>query len=748
MRSILLTFIFLFSTGLVFAQDDASYATKAAELQKEVWGTNVPEFKSTTVPAELSKESAIVLARSFSLQRTSSGRIKFMILATSATTHTVKIKTYHERVKINDKVALEAFSTIEYQKKLDKTVNLFIARFTKTNNTYIGAKIIKPDGKEIIVNTSEEVLLKNDTKDKQGKLAISGLEVGDILDYYICTNDVDETMAGDSFAENDNLFTLVDEYPVLYYSIDFQFNKKTQVRYISANGAPALKQSTDDAGDQLYSIELRNIPKYQNQLWTSTLRQYPYIEIGSSFTSPYASSYNSYSNNANDEKSQDPNLSRLDNLKIVFEKSFVEAEGFTDLEKKTREYFKSSKNYKTTPIDSACKILYDEWRFNAFCYYQGDELGDIDAVNYRTARSAFATMYIAMQLTDMNIDYDVLMVASRNSNSLENVFLKDDFSFMIRINKPKVLYMAFDDITTQFNEIPERFQGEKVVVLTPTRHNAHKYTFTESPDVLPVIPASQNMVEGQLQVSLMPDNMQKLKVERLVSETGALKHAEQKYLLPVQVIDNGLQALVNGDDLNKRLGENYKAKKMKADYAAAFQKQAQDINTRFTEEIKGEFDQEPEHVENCKIIDPALENTDPAFQYSASFVLNNLVKKAGDNYIVDAGKLTGTFYKLEDNDRKRDVDIYMPCARTFKYSINIAIPQGYNVKGAEEMDINKTNKTGSFISSAKVSGNMLAISITRTYNDNFEKTADWPLVVEMLDAASSFNNKKILFEKK
>jgi hypothetical protein len=90
----------------------------------------------------------------------------------------------------------------------------------------------------------------------------------------------------------------------------------------------------------------------------------------------------------------------------------------------------------------------------------------------------------------------------------------------------------------------------------------------------------------------------------------------------------------------------------------------------------------------------------------------------------------------------------MPCARTFKYSSNIAIPQGYNVKGAEEMDINKTNKTGSFISSAKVSGNMLAISITRTYNDNFEKTADWPLVVEMLDAASSFNNKKILFEKK
>jgi hypothetical protein len=741
MKAFLLSLFFLCTTAAVFAQDDMSYADKAAQLQKEIWGTIAPEFKSTTVPDKLSKESAVILARSYSLQRTSNGRLKFMIITAASTTHTVKLTTLHERVKINDKVALEGFSTLEYQKKLDKTVNLLITKFANTNNTYIGAKIIKPNGKEIIVNTGEEVMLKNETKDQRGKLAISGLEVGDILDYYISTSVVNETMDSDSFSNNDNLFILADKYPVLYYSLDFLFNKKTIVKYISANGAPKFDESTNDAGDQLLSLKLHNIPKYQNQLWTSSLRQYPYIEIGSQ----YASKFNNF---VMAEKTEDVNKSRFDVVKDSFEDNFKEEQGFDEMEKKARDYFKSNKAFKNAPTDSVCKILYDEWRFMAYCYYSGDELENLNDVNYRTVRSGLSAKLIAMQLTDMKINYDVLLVASRNSNSLDNVFVGSDFSYMIRVNDTKPLYMAFDDITGQFNTIPARFQGEKAVVLTPERHNARKYTFDESTDILPVIPSDQNKVEEHLQVSLLPGSMQKLKIDRQVSETGEMKHDDQKNLLPVQTVDEGIRSLVNGDDLNKRLSQNPKTRKMRDDYPAAFQKQADDISKKFKDEIKGKFDVEPEQVKDCKIIDPALENTDPAFKFRESFVLNNLVKKAGDNYIIDAGKLTGGFYKLEDNDRKRSVDIYMPCARSFVYTITIAIPQGYSATGIDEMKAKKANKTGSFSSTATVNGNLLTILVNRVYNNNFEKTADWPLVTELIDAASNFNTKKILLEKK
>jgi len=52
---------------------------------------------------------------------------------------------------------------------------------------------------------------------------------------------------------------LANEYPVLYYSLDFQFNKKTNVQYIYANGAPHFIESHNDAGDLLLSLKIKNL---------------------------------------------------------------------------------------------------------------------------------------------------------------------------------------------------------------------------------------------------------------------------------------------------------------------------------------------------------------------------------------------------------------------------------------------------------------------------------------------------------
>jgi hypothetical protein len=66
----------------------------------------------------------------------------------------------------------------------------------------------------------------------------------------------------------------------------------------------------------------------------------------------------------------------------------------------------------------------------------------------------------------------------------------------------------------------------------------------------------------------------------------------------------------------------------------------------------------------------------------------------------------------------------------------------------EELTTKKANKTGSFSASAAVNGNTLTITVTRDYASNFEKAKDWPLLVDILDAAANFNSQKILLEKK
>jgi len=741
MKQYLLLITFLGCSAVALAQsakEKQAYADEAAVLQKQIWDNQINEFKATTVPANLGKESAVVLARSFSLSRSSGGKFKFG-RGISFTTRTKKFSIFHERVKINDKSALENFSSLEYQKILNKTTTSGFAKFLDVNNTYVGAKVIKPSGKEQVVNTSEEVLTKNESKDKQGKLAIPDLQVGDILDYYTCKEDVADKDEGNSYKDNDNIIFLVDEYPVLYYGIDFQFNKKIKVKTIYANGAGHFETTSNEDGDQIYSLKLHNIPKYKSQLWTSAFRQYPYIEIGSSYNDDLDKII---------EKNNFYENPMFQAQKYVFQNNFKEFQyPFNELLTNLKDFYKDKKAFKNAPVDSIAKNIYAVWKFNTFCKYIGSA-GEDGGGSYKERRAASKvnTINMCMALSDQKIDHDIILVSSRFTNSLDNVFNYDDFDAFIRVNGDKPMYMCFDNMATHFNEIPARYQGEKVIVLHPRRRSSNNYEFTEGVEVLPVTKVEDNNITEQLNVSLADAGMQKLKIERHVAEKGALRD-DQLELLAVMDIDESLQHYANGDELSKRFKNFGDRKKIVSMIQAALDKEKGEQTKNFTAEIKGKYEQEPKDVSNCKILNTGVDISSPVFEYTETFTLDNLVKKAGNNYIIDAGKLTGGFLKLEEKNKTRDADVFMSAARGFKYTIVINIPQGYAPKGMEEMTQNKTNKTGSFVSSATLAGNKLTVSVNRTYAHHFEKAADWPLLVDVINTASDFDSKKILLEK-
>ncbi|MEP6610766.1 MAG: hypothetical protein ABJA76_02730 [Mucilaginibacter sp.] len=720
-------------------KDKRAYAEQATKIQTDVWGSPSAEFKVTTVPANLSKESAVVLARSFSLSRASTGKLKFG-RALGITTRTTKFSIFHERVKINDKTALDEFSTLQYQKKLDKTTSQLFAKFMDVNNTFIGAKVIKPAGKEIIVNTSEEVLTKNESKDQKGKLAIPDLQVGDVLDYYICKQDIADKDEGNMYKDNDNVLSLVDEYPVLYYSIDFQYNKKIKVRTVYANGAKPFEESHNAEGDLLLSLKLTNVPKYKGQLWTSGYRQYPYIEIGSAYDDP--------TDKIIEKNHFDGKTAMFQARKFNFEKSFVEREFFfATLVEKVKDAFKDKKSLKAASADSIAKVYYARWKFETFCHYLPNDLRDLPGMKYRAAASHVNVINACFVLNELKVDFDVLLVSSRNGNSLDNVFNEEDFDALIRINGSKPAYMCFDDVVTHYNEIPARFQGEKAIVLHPKRRNDHEYDFTETEDILPVTIAAQNSINEQLNVNLTGADLKKLKIDRTVKETGSLRHDDQKDLMLADEIDAGIMNAANGDAIEKRYKNYTGVKKLPQQVTDAFTKEHSDKDKYYTDEVKAKFGQEPQKVTNCKIINHGLSNANPVFEYTESFEMDNLVKKAGNNYIIDAGKLTGGFLKLDEKDKVRDKDVYMPSARSFSYIIAITIPAGYTVKGIEELTRNKANKTGTFSAGAVVKGNVVVITVTRVYSNNFEKAADWPLLKDLIETASDFDSAKLLLEK-
>jgi hypothetical protein len=643
-------------------------------------------------------------------------------------------------VKINDKAALEKYSTIEYNKKIDKSKSYGIGKIVNFQNTYIGIKITKPDGKEQIISPDEEVLIKNEAKNQQGKLAVPGLQTGDIIDYYISTASVTEDPAQIN-KDSDFFLYLADEYPILSYHLGFQYNKKTQLSYVSANGAPQFIKTTNADGDQILTLDFKNIPKYNDLLWTSPARQYPYIALHTMYESKYNNALMGVKNENKDKK-----LSNLDNdLVFMKENAYNEVYNpiYTRPQDYLKKYFDSKKALKAAPLDSSMSALYDAWRYSAFCFYNGKDF-DMDDKKYSTARSLSNAVDMSRMLADMEIDHELLIVGARNSNSLQNYLQGGDCDGLIKINGSKPLYMCFDDVVTHFNEIPAKYQGEEAISLKPARESAKKYTFKQGKAIIPVSSADENLLHEQVNVSLLPDN-QKVKIKRTVKQSGSMRHASQLNFLLFEDIDKAFTAKFKEDNIEKRL--SIYPKTVKNNYLAAFAEARTQAKVKFTNEIKVDYDQEPKLLSDYRVINSAVYSSKPVFEYTSSFVMDNYIKKAGNHYILEVGKLIGTDTKLTDEERNRKIDVYMPAARTIKYDINFTIPKGYKVSGIDELKIQKDNKAGSFTSTASVNNDVLTVSVNRVYKNNFEKVSNWPLLVDILDATHAFSTQKVLLEK-
>ncbi|HRF16642.1 MAG TPA: hypothetical protein PK977_00690, partial [Chitinophagaceae bacterium] len=79
--------------------------------------------------------------------------------------------------------------------------------------------------------------------------------------------------------------------------------------------------------------------------------------------------------------------------------------------------------------------------------------------------------------------------------------------------------------------------------------------------------------------------------------------------------------------------------------------------------------------------------------------------------------------------------------------ISFTIPDGYKAVGIQNLNMNIDNETGTFAVQASVEGNTLSILVKKLYKQVTVKKEDWPKLLEMLDAAFNFSQKKILLKK-
>ena len=72
------------------------------------------------------------------------------------------------------------------------------------------------------------------------------------------------------------------------------------------------------------------------------------------------------------------------------------------------------------------------------------------------------------------------------------------------------------------------------------------------------------------------------------------------------------------------------------------------------------------------------------------------MKKAGNNYLLEVGKLIGPQMLIEEDEKDRQADIFLSNARTFEYRITLTLPDGYQAKGLEDLNVKLDNRAGQF----------------------------------------------------
>lgn len=727
----------------VFSQTDADVKQLADEVRKEVWGWNIPAFNNREIPAAYANEPAVVMARHHEIKAISKNKFKFRGLVAAKYKEIYFTNTFREMVKINDKATLEEFSEFSYQKS--KKLAKFFSPKLKGRLVFLGVRIIKPDGSIKEVNVDEEVLTKDHNSEQRSKVAVPGLEVGDIIDYFFCQQE-EEAIAG--YKTDPYLFVFGDDKPILHYSIHCEAGPTCALEYRAMNGAPEFSVKKDADDDNFLDAEYKNIDKAPVGLWMSSARQLPILRLNIRIGGP-----KKIRRKEGEVYRNQPYQQIIEDVKIDMKEDFngstlgLVADALTD---EIKSMIKRARKSDDLPKDSLPYYAYYAFRYIAFYRVTANSQINVGIErNYQTPNKKKFLELLSLILNNLRIENKIILATSRYGPDTKQVLLVDDFEYIIKTLGNQPVYMCAEGVFTNANFVPAEYEGQDNQSLTTAGSGKIVLKINdEQPEKIPASKAASNVKRENINISIDSD-MEKLNIDRQSTLTGEMRYGAQRALLLFEdYYEEERKALSVKESFMETFADSRRNRSLAEEYKVAFAKARTEWKEQFENEIESEYGDKPKDISLYRIDNMGLRHTRPDLVYSTHFQMEGWVKKGGANYIVDIGKLIGTQTTLKPDQRARKVDVYMSCARSFQYSIRLNIPQGYTAEGVEKLSVNKSNTAGVFKAEAKQEGNSILLTVTKTYNSAFEPVSNWPQLMEIIDAAHDFEAAKILLRKR
>lgn len=705
--SILLVQLFTVSVN---ADEKADYLKLAQKVRQEVWSSTPADFQKRTVPDRYKNASAVILSYYRELSTDYYRKATADLVLNLRLTRQIDC-TDMERmlIQINDKKALKDYSEFTFKTKSRK----WTWGYHHKTQTVLGIRVIKKNGnvQEVSLDDYVDVKEGKNDKDLSQKIAVPGLEVGDCIDVFSLDQIDTQEQQLDPF-----YFVLRQDEPVLYTKVHCVLDQSLATVYRTMNGAPDFTQTTDKDKNAVLDMVMDKPMDAESSIWYNPLEQSPFIEM---YITPTKSKV-AVVENAMRKKGVrgNPDVTPIlqDDWKLL--KSNVSKGGYSPagLPSTYKSVFKSAKKEGMSAEEKADRIYSFEY------------------VSWGASQRVFNT--VANYLRKLGVELEMGITTPFGALPVDKLINYNSTSWFFRLKGTDVYYFP-GTYPKVASEIPYIYQGRKAYMQD-----------SEEQITIPVSQAEDNKSVNDMVVKL---DGTKLDISRKVTYSGEQKMYGQSLVSPDNTLFGSSQLEAYWRYLKYDDKDPYSCytKKESAELKGAFNEFRKNAIDPFKAEISSYHDADPVQVGGYGVDCVGIRRDSSNFVYHVDYVMDGMVKRAGNNYLLSVGKLIGSSLKLEGKDRERIDDVWRKMAFVDEWNIEIPLPQGYKVsaEALKKIETSVANECGEFTVKATAGNESVKVYVRKCFAHRVEPVSNWSKQLALVDACSAFADKQMVITK-
>lgn len=705
--SILLVQLFTLSVN---ADEKADYLKLAQKVRQEVWSSTPADFQKRTVPDRYKNASAVILSYYRELSTDYYRKATADLVLNLRLTRQIDC-TDMERmlIQINDKKALKDYSEFTFKTKSRK----WTWGYHHKTQTVLGIRVIKKNGnvQEVSLDDYVDVKEGKNDKDLSQKIAVPGLEVGDCIDVFSLDQIDTQEQQLDPF-----YFVLRQDEPVLYTKVHCVLDQSLATVYRTMNGAPDFTQTTDKDKNAVLDMVMDKPIDAESSIWYNPLEQSPFIEMYITPTKAKVAVVEKAMRQKGVRGNPDVTPILQDDWKLL--KSYVSKGGYSPagLPSTYKSVFKSAKKEGMSAEEKADRIY-------SFEYVSGG-----------ASQRAFNT--VANYLRKLGVEIEMGITTPFGALPVDKLINYNSTSWFFRLKGTDVYYFP-GTYPKVASEIPYIYQGRKAYMQD-----------SEEQITIPVSQAEDNKSVNDMVVKL---DGTKLDISRKVTYSGEQKMYGQSLVSPDNTLFGSSQLEAYWRYLKYDDKDPYSCytKKESAELKGAFNEYRKNAIDPFKAEISSYHDADPVQVGGYGVDCVGIRRDSSNFVYHVDYVMDGMVKRAGNNYLLSVGKLIGSSLKLEGKDRERIDDVWRKMAFVDEWNIEIPVPQGYKVsaEALKKIETSVANECGEFTVKATAGNESVKVYVRKCFAHRVEPVSNWSKLLALVDACSAFADKQMVIAK-